>query len=99
MLLSFKISDESQLLKMPYGANEGSISPNIGFINLKTQPERIDEIHELEGFPELKELLLLLNKPDTVFATLRINTGKNIHKFEGYSNSYFSFLTVTLVEP
>ena len=44
----FTIADESQRLDMPYGKNPASESQNIGYIDLKVEPERIGEILELE---------------------------------------------------
>jgi hypothetical protein len=40
------------------------------FIDLKKQPERIDEIPEVRSWPELKELVGEINKPFGIFKTL-----------------------------
>jgi len=95
MLTSFSIATDDQLLKIPYRASQGSGSPNIGFIDLKTQPERITEIHELAGYPQLEELVRLLNKHESSFRTLRVDTAKDVFTRQGFTTSVFSHLTIS----
>jgi hypothetical protein len=95
MLTSFSVAANDQLLKIPYRASQGSGSPNIGFIDLKTQPERVTEIHELAGYPKLEELVRLLNKQESSFRTLRVDTAKDVFTRQGFSKSVFSHLTIS----
>lgn len=84
---------EDQRLYVPYRPGQGSHTANVGFIELKAQPERIAEIHELRGFPEFEELIRALNVPESSVRTLRIDTGKGEFPRDTYSHSYFSMLT------
>ena len=45
-------------------------SESNSFIDLKSQPERIDEIPELRSWPELKKLVGEINNPSGTFKTL-----------------------------
>lgn len=95
MLTSFSIATDDQLLKIPYRASQASGSANIGFIDLKAEPERITEIHELAAYPELEELVRQLNKQESSFRTLRVDTAKDIFRRRSFSRSAFSHLTIS----
>lgn len=53
----------------PYPKNYSGDRSNNGGIDLTKEPERINEIHELEGLPKLKDAFLLLNTERTPFMT------------------------------
>lgn len=95
MLTGFSIAADDQLLKIPYRASQGSGSPNIGYVDLKRQPERIAEIQELIGYRELEELVRVLNKQESSLRTLRVDTAKDVFRRPGFSKSIFSHLTVS----
>lgn len=84
---------EDQRLYVPYGPGKGSNTTNIGFIDLKGQPERMAEIHELRGFPVFEELMRALNAPESSVRTLRIDTAKDEFPRDEYPHSFFSMLT------
>jgi hypothetical protein len=86
---------EGQCLHIPYRARSGSHTTNVGFIDLKAQPERLAEIHELRGYPDFEDLVRVLNQPDCSLRTLRVDTARDEFDRPGFSNSYFSFLTVS----
>ena len=84
---------EDQRLYVPYPPGKGSHTTNVGFIDLRSQPERIAEIHELRGFPEFEELVRALNAPESAVRTLRIDTAKDEFPRDEYPRSFFSMLT------
>lgn len=86
---------EDQRLHIPYRPRSGSHATNVGFIDLKAQPERLAEIHELSGYPDFEDLVRVLNQPDCSLRTLRVDTAKDEFDRPGFSSSYFSFLTVS----
>lgn len=85
---------------LPYGPSAGKESPNIGCIDLRTQPERIGEIQELNGFPELKELVQFLNDPLGTFFSILCDTGLNVRgeSFDSPTMPFnkYSCLTITV---
>jgi hypothetical protein len=95
MLTSFSVAADDQLLKIPYRASQGSGSPNMGYVDLKAQPERIAEIPELTGYPELEELVRVLNKQESSFRTLRVDTAKDVFRRPEFSKSESSHLTIS----
>ncbi|AIL80571.1 hypothetical protein [Acinetobacter baumannii] len=54
----------------PFKADLEDGRTNIGAIDLTKEPERIDEIHELQFTPRLKTAIYHLNKENTAFMTL-----------------------------
>ncbi|WP_151981577.1 hypothetical protein [Acinetobacter guerrae] len=54
----------------PYRPELENGKTNIGGIDLVKEPHRIDEIHELDLMPKLKNEILLLNSEPTKFMTL-----------------------------
>jgi hypothetical protein len=99
MITHLYLAGEDQRLHIPYRPRSGSHTTNIGFIDLKAQPERIVEIHELTGYPDFEDLIRVLNQPGCSLRTLRVDTAKDDFERPGYSNSYFSFLTVSFEQP
>ena len=53
----------------PYAPNYTEDRTNNGGIDLTKEPHRIDEIHELEGLPRIKDALVSLNSNKTPFMT------------------------------
>lgn len=84
---------EDQRLYIPYRAGTGSHTSNIGFIDLKAQPERLCEIHELQGYPEFEELLRTLNSAECSLRTLRVDTSDDDFPEFGHSHTCFSMLS------
>lgn len=99
MIVSLSISPEDQTLHMPYRGGPGSHSPAIGWIDLVAQPHRLDELPELEGFPELRELLVFLISPASHFAPLRIDSCLNVYQQPGFAHSKATFLTIVFRTP
>lgn len=50
--------------------NTYNYTPNIGGIDLINHPELIDNILETKGLPELKQMLIEMNAPDSPYMTL-----------------------------
>lgn len=99
MKLIFTNAMPEQGLGIPYGPREGygAGHPNIGFIDLCHEPERIDDIPELIEFPEFKELVRFINSSDrSALTTLRCDSGFNFFPRQGFDNTVFTFLTVML---
>ncbi len=98
MKLEWTIAMPEQRLGVPYGPREGYGAgfPNIGFIDLWIEPERIDEIPEIRSLPNFKALVGFLNNDKSAFATLRTDSGADFFNFPGFPHSFFSFLTVCL---
>ena len=55
--------------RQPYDLPYVAQASTSGYIDLRTEPERIDEISELKAEPALKPLVLALNSPDGQFMT------------------------------
>ena len=99
MISRFVTMGEEHLLKIPYHKGEGSHSSNIGYIDLKQEPDRISELHELQGYPEFEELIRRLIQPQCTLRPLRIDTAKDEFYHPQFSNSHYSFLTVSFDNP
>lgn len=95
MISSFEILGSEHELPIPYDPDKGDSSGNNGFIDLVAHPERIDEIHELDGYPELKRLVKFLNSEASKFVSLRVDTIDDYFKNPPFSNSRFSFITIS----
>lgn len=99
MLAQFIVQGEDQTLHVPYGtgnSGHGSDGRNNGFINLHTNPERMDEIHELRGYPELRECLETMLKA-SVFRSLRADTVMDEHIIPHYRSSCYSMFTMVFL--
>jgi hypothetical protein len=84
MKCDIRISPEEHTVTLPYGTGSATGGRNNGFIDLLTQPERINELHELEGVPELRKLIEELNSPKSEFFTCRMDSGRNWYKDPKY---------------
>jgi len=77
--------DRHHFVKFPYRAQERPTGEvNNGGIDLIAEPERINEIHEVESFPWLKNFLVLVNAKDGLFMTLGCVAGYVEGSFCGY---------------
>lgn len=77
--------ERHNFVKFPYRRQQRDTGDiNNGGIDLVTEPERINEIHEVESFPWLKKLLILVNSKDGVFMTLGCVAGHLDDHFCGY---------------
>ena len=76
-----KANNEGHWGFFPYSSNYSEGRTNNGGIDLTKEPERIDEILELDGLDDLKALMLELNKPITPF----MSTGFLYEYFEDVS--------------
>lgn len=97
----YTASTTDKALIMPYDPGAGLYSPNIGFIDLKFQPERIAEIHELKGYLEFEALIRQLNDRNSIFRTFRVDTGLNqpSHCSPEFPSSCYAYLTFTFDTP
>lgn len=78
--------------KFPYKPGEGSSecknpTPNIGGVDLVSNPKEIQNIPEVKLLPELRETLLELNKPNSHVITLGC-----AHWISNTDNSHFSYI-------
>ena len=87
---------DHQPLGVPYlrASEDGESS---SFVDLKRQPERIDEIPELRSWPELKKLVSEINRPSGIFKTLGCaefvyeNEGERWNRFSRHRSRISSF--------
>ncbi|MDT0359341.1 hypothetical protein RJO15_26395 [Herbaspirillum huttiense F1] len=70
--------------RFPYRAEERKGERNNGGIDLLTNPEQIDLIHELAESPQLYDLVLELNRPGRPLMTLGCAYGEDDGFFCGY---------------
>ncbi len=73
----------------PYQVDLEGGRTNIGAIDLTKNPERIDEIHELNNMPILKKRIALLNSENNGFMTLGILCEQSPN--DGFWYSYLEF--------
>lgn len=77
--------ERHNFVKFPYRQQERATGEiNNGGIDLTAEPERINEIHEVESYPWLKNFLILLNSNDGIFMTLGCVAGHIENHFCGY---------------
>lgn len=58
-------------LGVPYPKGGRPGTSNIGYVDLKKEPDRISEIHEIRDWPEAVKFLKEVNRPQSLFHTLR----------------------------
>ncbi len=63
--------DDSIGLGIPYPSDLHDGGGNAGYFDLKKEPEKISDIQELQNWPELRDLVTLINHKDSFFRTLR----------------------------
>lgn len=70
--------------RFPYASDFTEGRTNRGGIDLVREPQRLAEIHEAVGFPELLELLRFLNGPESDYMTLGCASGYEAAEFMCY---------------
>lgn len=89
---SFEIAKQSEGLGIPYPPRVDPERNNIGYIDLKHFPQRIDEIYEILGWPEMRGFLLSLVADTSFFRPLRVDVWKRDtaqgSPFKRYVESY-----------
>lgn len=84
----------SEGLGIPYPKSNLPGSKNIGYFDLKRYPSRIEAISELKGWDELKGLVTLVNKTDSIFRSLRCDVAQNRPRTELGEYKISSYVTV-----
>lgn len=83
------LDGEEHTLYMPYGTgttrSHGCDGINNGYIDLEAQPERIDEIHELRKYPELRRSVEIVMAGDT-FRSIRSDACPDQHKERNFKH-------------
>lgn len=85
--MTIEISQEGHWTHFPYAPNFTGDRTNNGGIDLTKEPNRIDEIHELEGLPRIKSAMSLLNNAENPFMT----TGF-LHERKDENSLYLGYL-------
>jgi len=71
MRIQYTQGTDEDGLGIPYPREIDAELNNLGYFDLKKEPQRIDEIYELEGWPEFHEFIALINRKDSLFKSLR----------------------------
>jgi hypothetical protein len=90
------IRNDETTLPIPYRADLDDGGTNNGFFDLKTDLNQIENLRELNGFPELQFLVMMLNQPESSMRTLRIDTCQDKHLRYGFRHSCFGMLTFAM---
>lgn len=94
-------------LGVPYPKGEAASSENIGYHDVKRFPEDVTLFPELQKWPELQDLILVANQPDSIFRTLRCDISSNQvrsvgarceHKISSYITLAFELLDLNTDE-
>lgn len=80
-------------LGVPYPKNESPSSQNIGYFDIKLFPEKMGLFPELKGWEQLKGLIVIANKPDGIFRTLRCDVTSSKLKRQRYKHKVTSYVT------
>ncbi len=83
-----------QGLGVPYPKGESPTSTNIGYFDIKLLPEKIDLFPELQGWPELKELVRAVNKTNSIFRSLRCDVAQSKITRDGFRHKISSYITL-----
>jgi hypothetical protein len=80
---------------IPYVAKQrASGAQNYGYFDLKQHPKLIGKIPELEGIPELQHLVVMLNRPESVFQTLGCEKAFAESDMRGYRRRLTSYFDI-----
>ena len=88
-------------LGVPYPKGESNRSENVVYHDVKKIPDSVALFPELQGWPELRDLILVANQPDSIFRTLRCDISSNQvrsvdlryeHKISSYITLAFELL-------
>jgi hypothetical protein len=78
---------------IPYAPVQHPGSRNYGYFNLKLHPEDIEKIPEIRSVPELRDVIVMLNGPDSLFQTLGCDKSlapSDNPQYKRRMNSYFN---------
>jgi hypothetical protein len=84
MMTRLLIADEKQGLGVPYN----------GYVDLKRNPERISELSEINGWQELENFLRVVNQPDSLFRTLRVDVSASSINHSGFTKKVTCYVTI-----
>lgn len=68
--MKMRLEETEEYLCLPYTAERKYDRVNHGYFDLKRNPSHIREIPELDGWPELAEMVRIVNDHDSLFRTL-----------------------------
>lgn len=81
-------------LGVPYPKVELPTSTNIGYFDTKRFPEKIDIFPELKGWPEIKDLIKVVNQTDSIFRSLRCDVAQCKIARDSYRHKISSYVTL-----
>jgi hypothetical protein len=81
-------------LGVPYPQGDNPEGFNVGDFDLKKEPARISEIHEVRGWPEMEEFLKAVNKSDSLFRTLRCDVFGDDYSHKKMKKRVISYVTI-----
>ena len=83
-------------LGVPYPKRESIRSENVGYHDVKKIPDSVALFPELQGWPELRDLILAANQSDSIFRTLRCDISSNEVRGVGvgYEHKISSYITL-----
>jgi len=82
-------------VSIPYPPSDEGGRTNVGYFDLKLHPELIEQVHELRRYPEFKKLVSQINRPDSIFRSVRLDVRTEV-KGEG-ARKYLHASYVTIV--
>jgi hypothetical protein len=94
MKVRFRVSGEEQRLGIPYPKGDSPESTNVGYFDVKRNPDALSNFPELEGWKELKDFIQAANQPDSLFRTLRCDVAANGINHSGFKQKISSYITV-----
>jgi hypothetical protein len=94
MIVELKVAGEDQGLGIPYPKGTATGSTNVGYVDLKKNPEALAGLPELQDWPELEGFLRAVNLPDSLFRTLRCEVAASPIKHSGCTRKVTSYVTV-----
>lgn len=68
--MKMRLEETEAYLCLPYAAERSHDRVNHGYFDLRRNPIRISEVPELDGWPELAEMVRIANDRDSLFRTL-----------------------------
>lgn len=93
MKVSFGVSGEDQGLGVPYPKDDSPDSANVGYFDIKRNPENTLNFPELHGWAELKEFIEVINRTDSLFRTLRCDVASSDFNRSPYTKKITSYVT------
>lgn len=80
-------------LPVPYPPSDEGGRTNVGYFDLRGHPELIAQVHELRGYPEFEKLIRDINRPESIFRSLRLEV-KPRAQIEGAIHAHSSYVTI-----